>query len=291
MKRILFYSDEYEKEAKEIINQLNLEKGEVMFHSFPDQESLVRIDSDVEGKEVILFYSLFHPNPKVIDLFFLSETARSLGASKITLLVPYLPYMRQDKSFHKGEGVNAIYFGKLMSNYFDKIVTIDPHLHRINHLSKVYSCDTVTLHAGETIGNWIKANIENPVLIGPDGESKQWVESVAKVAGAPFQVLTKERFGDEDVKISIPHIEEYKDRTPVVVDDIISSGVTMVDTALHLKKYDFKQLYAVAIHGIFANEAYEKMVNAGFTDIVTLNTIKHPSNKMEMVPLLIEGIG
>lgn len=290
MKRILFYSSEYESEATEIIRQLNLEKGEVMFRSFPDQESLVRIDSDVENKEVIVLYSLFQPNSKVVDLLFFAETAKSLNAGKVTLVVPYLPYMRQDKSFHKGEGVNAIYFGKLLSNYFDKIVTIDPHLHRILHLSEVYSCDTVTLHAGETIGNWIKANIKDPILIGPDGESKQWVESVAKVADAPFLVLTKERFGDEDVKISIPHIEKYKDKIPVVVDDIISSGITMVDTALHLQKYDYQKLYAVAIHGIFANGADEKMVKAGFTDIITLNTIKHPSNKMDMIPLLIQGI-
>src|SRR5690606_3260659 len=108
---------------------------------------------------------------KILSLMFTAQTLKELGAKKIILISPYLPYMRQDKRFEPGEAITSQLFAKFLSNCVDYLITIDPHLHRIHHLSKIYSVPVLTLHATKEIARWIKENIKFPFLIGPDSES------------------------------------------------------------------------------------------------------------------------
>lgn len=102
-------------------------------------------------------------------------------------------------------------------------------LHGNPLLTWIYSIPTAALHAAPAISTWIREAVKNPVLIGPDSESEQWVAAVAQDAGAPFVVLDKTCRGDRDVEVSIPHVDRWRDRTPVLVDDIISTARTMHD--------------------------------------------------------------
>ena len=198
--------------------------------------------------------------------------------------------MRQDKSFERGEGVTSKHFAKLISNYFDWIVTVDPHLHRYHSLSEIYTIPNEVVHAAPVVSDWIRSNINKPILIGPDSESEQWVSDVAERAGAPHIVLTKIRHGDRDVEVSVPDVEKWQDHTPVLVDDIISTGHTMIETIEHLKKVNMKAPICIGIHGIFSDNAYEELKKAGAESIVTCNSIPHGSNQIDLSKLISGAI-
>lgn len=222
--------------AQRLGESLGLEQGRLDMRHFPDGESYLRILDDVKNRNVLVLADLYQPDRRILPLLLLAETLRDLGAGEILLVVPYLPYMRQDKRFHSGEGVTSQYFAKLLSRYLSALVTVDSHLHRYHDLSEIYDIPTTVGHAAPLIAEWIATNIDKPVLIGPDSESEQWVSAVAKQARAPFTVLSKTRRGDRDVEVSVPHVEQWLDHRPVLVDDIISSGHTMLETMVHLER-------------------------------------------------------
>ena len=164
------------------------------------EKTYIRLESEVKEKNAIIVCSLDKPDSKLLPSYFLSEIISDGGAYRISLVSPYLAYMRQDKQFNPGECVTSHHFANLISSFVDELITIDPHLHRISSLDKIYSINTTTLHAAPLISDWIKKNIPNALLIGPDGESKQWVSEVASKAGVPYTVLNKVHVGDDKVR-------------------------------------------------------------------------------------------
>jgi ribose-phosphate pyrophosphokinase len=222
-------------------------------------------------------------------LLLLADTLRDLGAKRVGLIAPYLAYMRPDKRFNKGEGVSSHYFARLISQHMDWLLTVDPHLHRIHQLDEVYSIPARSLTAVQPIADWIRENITKPLVIGPDSESEQWAARVAEAAGCPWEVLQKQRFGDRDVQVSLPHVENYLDRTPVLVDDIISTGKTMIQAANHLTRAGMKGPVCVAVHGIFAQGALTEMRANGLL-VVTSNSIAGASNQIDLAPLLAQAL-
>lgn len=289
MKTILFALPGNELLTEKIARLLHAEIGEAIIRKFPDGETYVRIKSGVKGKRIVLVCTLHQPDEKLLALYFLSQTAKSLGAASTCLIAPYLAYMRQDKRFHPGEAVTSDYFGLLVSQFAETLVTVDPHLHRRSSLSEVYQIPCRVARAANPISAWIKDNIKNPVLIGPDSESEQWVSEVAKNAGAPFLVLEKIRHGDKEVEVSVPDIQGYKNHTPVLVDDIISTARTMIETVRHLKHSDMKAPVCIGVHAVFAGNAYRELTDAGAAGIFTCNTIPHESNRIDISRVLADG--
>ena len=290
MKTILFSLPGNEKLTELLATKMDAEVGKTTLRKFPDGESYTRILSNVKNKCVVLVCTLHEPDEKLLPLYFLSQTAKSLGAICTCLVAPYLAYMRQDKIFNEGEGVTSTYFGKLISGFADSITTVDPHLHRISSLGEVYDIPNKVIHAADSISKWIKENIKNSVLIGPDSESEQWVSEVAKNAGAPFTVLKIVRHGDRDVEVSVPDVDKYKDATPILVDDIISTARTMIETVGHLKKAGMKPPICVGIHAVFSGNAYQDLLDSGVEKIVTCNTIPHPSNTIDLSDILAKEV-
>jgi len=273
-----------------LAKKMKAEVGDVTFRKFPDGETYTRIISDVKDKCVVLICTLHEPDEKLLPLYFLSHTAKSLGAKCTCLVVPYLAYMRQDKVFNEGEGITSCFFGKLISGFADSIITVDPHLHRISSLEEVYDIPNKVVRAADAISEWLRENIKNPVLIGPDSESEQWVSEVAKNAGVPFTVLQKVRHGDREVEVSVPEVDKYKDHTPILLDDIISTARTMIETVEHLKNAGMKPPICIGIHAVFSGNAYQELLDSGVKKIVTCNTIPHPSNEIDLSDLLAKGV-
>jgi ribose-phosphate pyrophosphokinase len=276
--------------AHGLATALGTEPGRIEQRRFPDGESYVRIDSPVAGRAVMLLAGLDRPDDKVLPLLFAAATARDLGAREVGLIAPYLAYMRQDARFRAGEGITSIYFARALSSAVDWLVTVDPHLHRRKSLSEIYSVPAVAMHAAPLLAEWIGGAVERPLLIGPDAESSQWVEAVARGAGAPSIVLEKQRRGDRAVDIAVPDIERWRDHTPVLVDDIVSTGRTMIETVRHLKRAGLRPPVCVAVHGVFAGDAYEALRAAGAARVITANTIHHDSNAIDVAPLIAEGV-
>lgn len=263
--------------------------GHIEIRNFPDDETYLRFITDPAGHDVVLVCTLDHPNPKFLPLVFAARTARSLGARHVSLVAPYLAYMRQDKRFHPGEAITSRPFATLLSESFDGIVTVDPHLHRYRALSEIYSVPALVVHAAQAISGWITQNVENPLLIGPDGESEQWVRAVADDAHVPFTIFDKVRMGDRDVtqKLRDPHLASG--RTPVLMDDIISSGVTMLGAMDILRPLIPAAPVCIGVHGLFAGDADRKLEATG-ARVVTTNTIVHRTNAIDMAPLLAASV-
>ncbi len=284
MKTILINLESNLQLETQLLNELNAQKGEIELRRFPDDESYLRVLSDCKDRNVVIFCNLYQPDNKILRLVLLSDTLRQMGAAKVGLITPYLAYMRQDKQFHAGECVSSRPFARLLSDTVDFLVTVDPHLHRYDSLDEIYTIPSRVVHAAPLIADWIKQNIQKPLLIGPDSESEQWVSSVAKLADAPFQVLNKIRRGDYDVEVTLPEVERWRQHTPVLVDDIISSGRTMLETITHLQNAGMPRATCIAVHGIFAADAYPQL--QAVADVITSRCIPHPSSQIEIAPAI-----
>lgn len=260
--------------------------GELEVRRFPDGESYVRVLSPVAGKDFVLAATLHQPDAQMLPLYFLASTLRELGAARIVLVAPYLAYMRQDAIFHPGEGVTARYFARWVSTFVDGLITVDPHLHRIPQLEAVYAIPCETLAAAPLMASWLKQELPDAVLIGPDVESEQWVSEVASLAGCPFTVLQKTRRGDRDVSVSVPHIDAFRGRTPVLIDDIVSTGRTMAAACRLLTEQGFARPLGIGVHAILADDAMEALHQSGLARLITCNTIRHASNGIDLHPLL-----
>lgn len=260
------------------------ENGAVETRQFPDGETYLRVLTEVAGRNCIVVASLDRPDAKALPVVLLAETLRDLGAASVGLVAPYLAYMRQDRRFHPGEGVTSRYFARLLSSHFGWLATVDPHLHRYASLDEVYSIPSRVVHAAGAIADWIAANVAKPVLIGPDSESEQWVADVARRAHAPHVVLQKIRRGDRDVEVSVPQVERWRDHTPVLVDDIVSTARTMIEAVKHLQRIGLAAPVCVGVHAVLAGQAYDDLLRAGAARVVTTNSIAHSSNALDLAP-------
>lgn len=289
MEMIIFSLPQDDPLATILANKLKIEKGIADIRDFPDGETYVRIDSDVKNKSILLICSLDHPNDKFLPLLFTIKTLKQLGAKKICLVSPYLPYFRQDKQFKPGEAITSVLFAECISGLIDELITIDPHLHRIKNISDIYSIPTTLLHAIKPISEWIQKNVISPLIIGPDEESAQWVISIAKEINAPYMIVKKTRYGDKNVVIEIPEITDTS-KTPVLVDDIISTGSTMCAVIQELLIRKLKKPICIGVHALFNQAAQTNMLRAGAQEIISCNTIRHPSNKIDITDIILEGI-
>jgi ribose-phosphate pyrophosphokinase len=205
--------------------------------------------------------------------------------------------MRQDSRFHDGEGVTSRYAARLLSSVLDGVVTVDPHLHRYGGLDEVYSIPTRVVHAAPRIADWIRAHVADPIIIGPDAESEQWVDAVAAELGCPRLILHKVRRGDRDVSISPVdaavesglHIA-WMAVTPILVDDIVSTARTMIETIGELRRVAPPPPICIGVHAVFAESAYDDLCAAGAARVLTCNTIPHGSNAIDVHDLVAEAV-
>ncbi|HCC3243560.1 TPA: ribose-phosphate pyrophosphokinase [Legionella pneumophila] len=290
MKPLIFSLFDSSEIAKRLQEVLQVDVGDVTFHRFPDTEWYLKINSEVTNRSLIVVDSLNEPDEKILPLLFFAKTAKELGAQKIGLIAPYLSYLRQDKRFHEGEGITSRYFADILSSSFDWLMTIDPHLHRYHSLDEIYSIPTFVLHATGIIATWIKNHVPKPILIGPDMESEQWVADIAEKGSFPYAILEKVRRGDKEVAISMPFIPELESSTPVLVDDIISTARTMVETVKQLQQAGVKSVICIGVHALFAKEAYSLLSGMKGVHIITCNTIRHKTNAMDVSDLIAKTL-
>lgn len=290
MEAIIFSLPGNETLSLALANQTRLKSGQLEIRDFPDGETYIRFHADVRDQMVILVCSLDHPNAKTLPVLFAAQTAKQSGAKKVCLITPYLPYMRQDKEFKPGEAVSCVLFADLLSNCFDSLITIDPHLHRIHRLADIYQIPQLsTLHSVEIIAAWINKQVTSPFLIGPDEESQQWVAEVARLTHAEFVTMQKIRLGDTQVNLTIPDFDAAG-KTPVFVDDIISTGSSILTAIHHLKSRNITNPVCVCVHALFTQDIYTSLMNAGAVKIVSCNTIAHFTNEIDISGLIAKEL-
>lgn len=282
MKRLLFALPGNEAFRSRLLQNMDGEAGALEYRRFPDGESYVRLGSEVGGKHVVMVCTLNAPDEKALALLFAARTAKELGAARVGLVAPYLAYMRQDKRFRPGEAVTSTHFAALLSSAFDWLVTVDPHLHRRGSLAELYSIPAKAVAAAPALAEWIRDNVAQPLVVGPDEESEQWAAQVAADCGAPHVVLRKTRLGDRDVRIEAPPLGAWRGRTPVLIDDIISSGRTMALAARKVREAGLAAPACLGVHAVFSPDALGALRAAGAAAIATTNTIAHETNAIDV---------
>ena len=276
--------------VNDLASAIDADVGRVAIRRFPDGETYLRYETPIAGQSLVLLCTLDRPDDKFLPLVFAAAAARDLGATQVGLVAPYLAYMRQDRRFQPGEAVTSGYFAKLLSSQIDWLVTVDPHLHRRKSLGEIYNIPAQVMHAAPLISEWIRREVKMPLLIGPDSESEQWVAAVAHDAGAPHLILQKVRNGDRDVRVSVPEAARWREYTPVLVDDIVSTARTMIETIGQLKREGMRPPLCIAVHGIFADNAFGDLMAAGAARVVTTGTVPHVTNAIDVTALLAHGI-
>jgi ribose-phosphate pyrophosphokinase len=224
----------------------------------------------------------------LFDIIWAAETARDLGVKKVILVAPYLAFMRQDIRFKPGEAVSSKIMAKLLNKSIDKIITVDPHLHRYKSLKDIFTIPATKLTANNLIAEYIAKNFKNQVIIGPDWESYQWAEAIAKKVGCPSTVLKKTRFSSRHVKVKMTNPVPIEGKNVIIVDDIISTGHTIAEAAKKARKMKAKTITAIGVHGLFVDKAIPRMKKAGVTKVVTTNCIEHVTNKIGVGKMILD---
>lgn len=276
-------------QAQALAGALGAETALVQVHRFPDGESRVTVPATIPA-EVVLLRSLDRPNDKLIELLLAVQTLRAAGARSVTLLAPYLCYMRQDDAFNPGEAISQTIVCRFLAGLVDRLVTVDPHLHRVGALTEVVpGWDALTLSAAPLLGRFIAAHQEAPILVGPDAESAQWVARVAAVRGFEYRIGTKRRSGDRDVEICLP-TDGLAGRRIVLVDDVLSTGRTLMAAARAVRAAGAIAVDAAVTHALYSDDAGAGLAEAGIDEVWSTDSIPHPSNRVALAPLLAAAL-
>jgi|APLow6443716910_1056828.scaffolds.fasta_scaffold86678_2 ribose-phosphate pyrophosphokinase len=280
---------EGEVQARALAKAAGLPYAGVAVHRFPDGESQVRLPPKLPER-VVIHRSLDHPNEKLVELALTVATARDLGARQLTLVAPYLCYMRQDAAFVPGEAVSQRILGSLLAGWFDELVTVDPHLHRVARLADAVPVKrAICLSAAGPMAEFLAQALDHPLVLGPDSESRQWVAAVAAAQGLDHGVAAKERLGDREVRIALPGLDPH-DRAVVLVDDMVSTGHTLIATAEALRPLGPASISVLVTHGLFVEGALERLAEAGITQVWSSDSVPHSTNRVHLARLLADAV-
>ena len=276
---------EYAEQARRFAARAGLDYAQVQVHRFPDGESRVRLPAELPPR-IHFCRSLDRPNYKLVELALAAQTARDLGAEDLTLVAPYLCYMRQDMAFVPGEAVSQRIIGRLLAALFDGLMTVDPHLHRVARLEDAVPTPRAKcLTAAPLVGDCIARGQADALLVGPDSESEQWVAAIAAELKLDYTIGVKERFGDRSVRVRFPDID-CGGRRVVLVDDVASTGRTLESAAAALAPMAPASVSAFVTHALFLEGALDRLRAAGVGEVWSTDSIPHTTNRLHLDSLL-----
>ncbi len=267
---------------------LNSEIAAVSFKNFPDGETYVRVEEELKDKDVLLIQSTYKPqDEKLIQLFLLIDAIKQMNPKKLRLVIPYFAYARQDKQFKKGEPLSIKVIEQIIEKLgVDELYTIDIHEPKVLNYLKIKAKD---LTAMTLFGEYFKnKKISNPIVIAPDDGAIHRAETVAKILDSEY--VSFDKFRDKDTgEITMDYKKlDVKDRDVVIVDDIISTGGTMIKAIQMIKKQGGGNVYVAATHTILIGEAKSKILAAGAAEIIGTDTIPSETSILSVAPLIAE---
>lgn len=285
---LLCFDDEHAM-AQAVANQADLCCALIERHRFPDGELRLRLPAALPPR-VVLWRGLHQPNEKLVELLIAGRAARELGARHLTLVAPYLAYMRQDMAFRPGEAISQRIVGDFLASLFDAVITVDPHLHRVATLEEAIPVpDAIVLSGAPLLADHIAEQRSDVLLLGPDEEALQWVAVAAQRHGWDHAVCRKIRHGDREVHIELPAIP-VAGRSVVLIDDVASSGHTLVRATELLHEAGVASVDVAVTHALFASDALARVREAGAGDVWSTDCIAHPTNAVSIVPAVAKAL-
>jgi len=235
---------------------------------------------DISKKHVVIIQTTY-PDQKIIELFLLQDAVKEAGAKKITVVIPYLGYARQDKKFKDGEPVSAKAIAKLISLNADKVITVDPHKEYILDFFTIpaFSCSAVP-----EIAKYLKRK-KIDMILAPDKGALDRAKKASTIIKCDFDYMEKTRIDGTTVKIKPKNLDVHN-KNVAIIDDIISTGSTMALSIKELKKHGAKRVLVACTHGLFAGEAIKKLRSAGCDEIISTDTIRSDFSKVKIAPCI-----
>jgi ribose-phosphate pyrophosphokinase len=277
--------------ATRLAARLGVPCHEIAIHRFPDGE--IRVTAGPAAPTTIIHASLDQPNEKLIALLFAAEALRREGARRLVLLAPYLCYMRQDMAFHEGEAISQKVIGPLLARSVDRVITVDAHLHRTPEIGTVFpGIESDNLSAMPAIADALRKSGLDPatVVVGPDAESLPWVSDLAGRLGLSHAVAQKIRRGDRTVEIRFPDPARIAGRPALTVDDIVSSGGTIIACARALAAAGATMVDAVVTHALFPEALCRDMAAAGIRSVRSTDSVPHSTNTIALDDLFADAL-
>jgi ribose-phosphate pyrophosphokinase len=279
--------------ANTVANQLGVTSGKLEVRRFPDGEKYLRILNEVKNEHVIVIQSMHHtPDDYLFEYLLLVDALKDLGAKRVTSFVPYFAYARQDERFKPGEALSFKTVSKLIQSVgTDEIFTIDMHQHRVVKSSEVFGIPSHNLSAMRLLADYVRkeGKLTNPLVIGPDAEAEQWAKLAAESLNAEYDVFEKKRLGDSKVEIR-PRKSSAKDRDVLIVDDIISTGGTIIEASKILFSQGARRIEVACTHPILASEALSRILAIGVANVVGTDTVPCPISYVSVAPLIADNV-
>ncbi len=288
MSLLLYFGDEA-RLAADLAAALGWPAEPVRRHRFPDGESRLTLPATLPAR-VVLLRGLQQPDEKLAWLMITAPAAREAGATQLELVSPYLAYMRQDMAFNPGEAVSQRHLGRALAQWFDAVVTVDPHLHRVDSLDAVLPGRRgVALSAAPLLGAHAARQVPGAMLLAPDEEAGQWVRAAAQAQGLDHAVCRKQRRGDQDVAVVLPDAE-VRGRAVVLVDDVASTGRTLAAAARGALARGAASVDVAVTHALFVDDALAHVHAAGVRHVWSTDCVPHASNVVGVAPLLAAAL-
>jgi ribose-phosphate pyrophosphokinase len=282
--------------AEEIASYLNLNLGRAMVGRFKNGESRVKLEENVRGSDVFVIQPTCTPvNEHLMELLLLIDALRRASASRVTAVVPYYGYAKQEKKTTGREPISA----KLVANLIrtagaNRVLTMDLHAPAIEGF---FDIPVDHLQAGPLLADYIRElNLENPVVVSPDAGGVGRANSFRERIGAGLAIIAKQRPQPDEAEV-LEMVGDVEGRTAIIVDDMISTGGTLAEAARSLKERGALEVYACATHGILAGGAVGIISASMLVETIVTNTIPLPNGcdgarirTISVAPLFAEAI-
>jgi len=259
---------------------------------FPDGELYVRVMGDASREDVVVFQSLgMRPDRLLMEYCLIADAVKGMGCKTVTAVIPYLAYARQDARFRSGEPLSIKLVARSLEGAgTDRLISVDAHLHRLRALKEVFTIPTLNLSAMPLLAEYYKTEfgVRNVIVVGPDSESEQWASTVAGTLSTEYSILNKERLGDRDVEIS--GSPSVRGKTVVLVDDIISTGKTLVGAIRKLRSKGAKRIDVLTTHALLVEGALSLLRKAGMSHLVSTDTIPRSTSRVSVAPMIADAL-
>ena len=279
---VIISNDQNSPLAKKISLNLHAEYKNIELRIFADGESKIRLDN-MTKKNCIIIHSTYPPTDQhLMQLFMIMYKCKEDGAKDICVVSPYLAYTRQDKVFVNGEIITINLVGKILASLgITKLITIDSH--KPNALNCSFA--TIDLTAIPSLSSYVKHNLtmNNPIVISPDEGGIERAKKFAELinVNSLSLVKTRDRFTG-DVSVSLLDQGTLKNCDALIVDDMISTGTSIIKTTELLKKYHIGDVYAICTHALLLDDAKQKLLNAGIKEVISTNSIPNEFAKVDL---------
>lgn len=264
--------------AEEVCNYLQIPLGRAIVKKFSDGETSVKLGENVRGRDVFLIQPTHAPaNDNLIEMLLMMDAIRRASASRITVVIPYYGYARQDRKSEPRVPIGARVVANLIESMFpDRILTMDLHADQIQGFFQI---PVDHLYAAPVFVEYLKhKGLKNPVVIAPDSGGVERARFLAKQLDAGLAIVDKRRPRPNESEV-MNLIGEVENKTCIIYDDIIDTAGTITKSAEALKKKGALAVMACASHAVLSGPAVERLRDSSLNEIVLTNTIQIPENK------------